>query len=120
MGSLKSTKEVLNISDLFFLPSSTESFGLSALEAMACNVPVIATNTGGIPEVVIHGKSGMLSNVGDFKNMAENAVEILSDEKKLIRFKEGAFNQALKFDVKNILPKYEKLYENCLKNHFNK
>ena len=79
---------MLNISDLFFLPSSTESFGLSALEAMACNVPVIATNTGGIPEVVIHGKSGMLSNVGDFKNMAENAVEILSDEKKLIKFKE--------------------------------
>ena len=120
LGSLKSTKEVLNISDLFFLPSSTESFGLSALEAMACNVPVIATNTGGIPEVVIHGKSGMLSNVGDFKNMAENAIEILSDEKKLIKFKKGAFNQASKFDVKNILPLYEKLYEDCVKNHFNK
>lgn len=75
LGSLKSTKEVLNISDIFFLPSLTESFGLSALEAMACSVPVISTKTGGIPEVVVHGESGMLSNVGDFKNMANNALK---------------------------------------------
>ena len=65
LGSLKSTKEVLNISDLFILPSSKESFGLSALEAMACSVPVIASKTGGIPEVVSHGKSGLLNSVGD-------------------------------------------------------
>ena len=120
LGSLKSTKEVLNISDIFFLPSSTESFGLSALEAMACSVPVISTNTGGIPEVVVHGESGMLSNVGDYKNMANNAIKILSNEKKLKEFKSKALKQAKKFDVKRVLPIYEKLYKDCIESHFNK
>ena len=120
LGSLKSTKEVLNISDLFFLPSSTESFGLSALEAMACSVPVIATKTGGIPEVVIHGESGYLSEVGDVKEMSKKAIEILSDENKLSLFKENALKQALKFDVKEILPRYEKLYEECIENYLSK
>ena len=120
LGSLKSTKEVLNISDIFFLPSSTESFGLSALEAMACSVPVISTNTGGIPEVVVHGESGMLSNVGDYKNMANNAIKILSNEKKLKEFKSKALKQAKKFDVKRVLPIYEKLYKKCIESHFNK
>jgi len=120
LGSLKSTKEVLNISDLFFLPSSTESFGLSALEAMACSVPVIATKTGGIPEVVIHGESGYLSEVGDVKEMSKKAIEILSDENKLSLFKENALKQALKFDVKEILPRYERLYEECIENYLSK
>ena len=120
LGSLKSTKEVLNISYIFFLPSSTESFGLSALEAMACSVPVISTNTGGIPEVVVHGESGMLSNVGDYKNMANNAIKILSNEKKLKEFKSKALKQAKKFDVKRVLPIYEKLYKDCIESHFNK
>ena len=120
LGSLKSTKEVLNISDIFFLPSLTESFGLSALEAMACSVPVISTKTGGIPEVVVHGESGMLSNVGDFKNMANNAIKILSNENQLNKFKANALKQAQKFDVKKILPLYEKLYEDCIEGHFNK
>lgn len=120
LGSLKSTKEVLNISDLFFLPSSTESFGLSALEAMACGVPVISTKTGGIPEVVIDGESGYLSDVGDVKEMSSNAVEILSNENKLLLFKENALKQAMKFDVKQILPRYEKIYEKCIDDYLSK
>lgn len=120
LGSLKSTKEVLNISDLFFLPSSTESFGLSALEAMACSVPVISTKTGGIPEVVIDGESGYLSEVGDVKEMSSNAVEILSNENKLLLFKENALKQAMKFDVKQILPRYEKIYAKCINDYLSK
>ena len=120
LGSLKSTKEVLNISDLFFLPSSTESFGLSALEAMACSVPVISTKTGGIPEVVIDGESGYLSEVGDVKEMSSNATEILSNENKLLLFKENALKQAMKFDVKQILPRYEKIYEECIDDYLSK
>ncbi len=120
LGSLKSTKEVLNISDLFFLPSSTESFGLSALEAMACSVPVISTKTGGIPEVVIDGESGYLSEVGDVKEMSSNAIEILSNENKLLLFKENALKQAMKFDVKQILPRYEKIYEKCIDYYLSK
>ena len=120
LGSLKSTKEVLNISDLFFLPSSTESFGLSALEAMACSVPVISTKTGGIPEVVIDGESGYLSKVGDVKEMSINAIEILSNENKLSLFKENALKQAMKFDVKQILPRYEKIYEKCIDDYLSK
>ena len=87
---------------------------------MACSVPVISTKTGGIPEVVVHGKSGMLSNVGDFKNMANNALKILSNENQLNKFKANALKQAQKFDVKKILPLYEKLYEDCIEGHFNK
>lgn len=120
LGSLKSTKEVLNISDLFFLPSSTESFGLSALEAMACSVPVISTKTGGIPEVVIDGESGYLSKVGDVREMSSNAIEILSNENKLSLFKENALKQAMKFDVKQILPRYEKIYEKCIDDYLSK
>ena len=120
LGSLKSTKEVLNISDLFFLPSSTESFGLSALEAMACSVPVISTKTGGIPEVVIDGESGYLSEVGDVKEMSSNAIEILSNENKLLLFKENALKQAMKFDVKQILPRYEKIYAKCINDYLSK
>ena len=120
LGSLKSTKEVLNISDLFFLPSSTESFGLSALEAMACSVPVISTKTGGIPEVVIDGESGYLSKVGDVREMSNNAIEILSNENKLSLFKENALKQDMKFDVKQILPRYEKIYEKCIDDYLSK
>ncbi len=120
LGSLKSTKEVLNISDLFFLPSSTESFGLSALEAMACSVPVISTQTGGIPEVVIDGESGFLSKVGDVEEMSRNALDILSNENNLSLFKENALKQAMKYDVKQILPKYEKIYEKCVNDYLSK
>jgi N-acetyl-alpha-D-glucosaminyl L-malate synthase BshA len=114
LGSLKSTKEVLNISDLFILPSSKESFGLSALEAMACSVPVIASNSGGIPEVVIHEESGLLNDVGDTNQMTINALKILSNNDTLEKFKSNALNQAKKFDIKIILPRYENLYRECV------
>ena len=110
LGNLKSTKEVLNISDLFLLPSSKESFGLAALEAMACKVPVVATNTGGIPEVVENEYSGFLSEVGNFEKMAENCHTILSKDDKLKEFKSNAFKTAQKFDIEQVLPKYEMLY----------
>jgi N-acetyl-alpha-D-glucosaminyl L-malate synthase BshA len=120
LGSLKSTKEVLNISDLFMLPSSKESFGLSALEAMACGVPVIASESGGIPEVVLHGKSGLLNSVRDTYQMTKNALKLLSNESLLKSFKSNAFKQAMKFDIELILPKYEKLYEQCIKDYLSK
>jgi N-acetyl-alpha-D-glucosaminyl L-malate synthase BshA len=120
LGSLKSTKEVLNISDLFILPSSKESFGLSALEAMACGVPVIASDSGGIPEVISHGESGLLNSVGDTYQMTKNALKLLSNESLLERFKTNAYKQAMKFDIEVILPKYEKLYEQCVNDYLTK
>lgn len=120
LGSLKSTKEVLNISDLFILPSSKESFGLSALEAMACGVPVIASDSGGIPEVITHGESGLLNSVGDTYQMTKNALKLLSNESLLESFKTNAYKQAMKFDIEVILPKYEKLYEQCVNDYLTK
>ena len=120
LGSLKSTKEVLNISDLFILPSSKESFGLSALEAMACGVPVIASDSGGIPEVISHGKSGLLNSVGDTYQMTKNALKLLSNDSLLESFKTNAYQQAMKFDIEVILPKYEKLYEQCVDDYLTK
>lgn len=120
LGSLKSTKEVLNISDLFILPSSKESFGLSALEAMACGVPVIASDSGGIPEVISHGKSGLLNSVGDTYQMTKNALKLLSNDSLLEKFKTNAYQQAMKFDIEVILPKYEKLYEQCVNDYLTK
>jgi N-acetyl-alpha-D-glucosaminyl L-malate synthase BshA len=120
LGSLKSTKEVLNISDLFILPSSKESFGLSALEAMACGVPVIASDSGGIPEVISHGESGLLNSVGDTYQMTKNALKLLSNESLLESFKINAYKQAMKFDIEVILPKYEKLYEQCVNDYLTK
>ncbi|MDG1689993.1 MAG: N-acetyl-alpha-D-glucosaminyl L-malate synthase BshA [Flavobacteriales bacterium] len=120
LGSLKSTKEVLNISDLFILPSSKESFGLSALEAMACGVPVIASDSGGIPEVISHGESGLLNSVGDTYQMTKNALKLLSNDSLLEKFKTNAYRQAMKFDIEVILPKYEKLYEQCVDDYLTK
>ena len=120
LGSLKSTKEVLNISDLFMLPSSKESFGLSALEAMACGVPVIASESGGIPEVVLHGESGLLNSVRDTYQMTKNALKLLSNESLLKSFKSNAYKQAMKFDIELILPKYEKLYKKCVEDYLSK
>lgn len=114
LGKVMNPAEVLSIADLFILPSETESFGLAALEAMASHVPVISTNTGGLPEVNIHGYSGYLSNVGDVDEMAKNAISILSDETVLQRFKANAYEQAKKFDIDKILPMYEALYERVL------
>lgn len=110
LGKQEAIEEILSIGDLFVLPSETESFGLAALEAMACEVPVISSNTGGIPEVNIHGVTGYLSNVGDVDDMAANALKILKDEDTLNQFKKNALAQAQKFDLNIILQKYEDVY----------
>jgi N-acetyl-alpha-D-glucosaminyl L-malate synthase BshA len=109
-GNSNEIDQILSFSDLFLLPSETESFGLAALEAMAWSVPVISSNSGGLPEVNFDGVSGYLSNVGDVDSMAENAIKILSDNKTLTKFKENALDVAKQFDIKNILPLYENLY----------
>ncbi|MCO6500513.1 MAG: N-acetyl-alpha-D-glucosaminyl L-malate synthase BshA [Vicingus serpentipes] len=114
LGKVKDTERVLAASDLFILPSESESFGLAALEAMAAKTPVISTNTGGIPEVNKEGVSGYLSNVGDVEDMAQNALKILSDEATLKRFKEGAYEQAKQFDIHTVLPQYEELYQELI------
>ena len=113
-GKSNEIDKILCFSDLFLLPSETESFGLAALEAMASSVPVISSNTGGIPEVNIHGVSGFLSNVGDVADMTKNAIYILSDADRLKTFKENARNEALKFDLHTIVPQYEAIYEDTL------
>ncbi|MFN3641185.1 MAG: glycosyltransferase, partial [Flavobacterium sp.] len=100
--------------DLFLLPSETESFGLAALEAMACSVPIISSNTGGLPEVNIHGVSGYLSDVGNVEEMAQNAIKILENSTILAQFKSQALEVAQKYDIKNILPLYEDLYIQAL------
>jgi len=113
-GRSNEIDKILCFSDLFLLPSQTESFGLVALEAMASGVPVISSNTGGLPEVNIHGKSGFLSNVGDIEEMTKNALHILSDETRLKTFKDNARKEALKFDLHAIVPQYEAIYEDTL------
>jgi len=114
-GNSNEIDKILCFSDLFLLPSLTESFGLAALEAMASGVPVISSNTGGIPEVNIEGVSGFLSDVNDVEDMAKNAIHILSDNERLKEFKANAKQEAKKFDIHNIVPQYEALYERTLK-----
>lgn len=113
-GNSNEIDRILCFSDLFLLPSKTESFGLSALEAMASGVPVISSNTGGIPEVNIHGFSGYLSTVGDVEDMSNNALKILKDDALLEEFKKNAKAQANKFDIHQIVPQYEAIYEKTL------
>ncbi len=115
LGKVTNPAEVLSVADLFILPSETESFGLSALEAMASHVPVISTNTGGLPEVNINGVTGFTSNVGDVEEMAKYAIHLLSDETRLQLFKHNAYEQAKKFDLEKILPEYEALYQRVMK-----
>jgi N-acetyl-alpha-D-glucosaminyl L-malate synthase BshA len=114
LGKQEAVEEILAVSDIFLMPSETESFGLAALEAMACQVPVISTNTGGIPEIQIQGVTGFMSNVGDVEDMAANALKIISSDEVLNRFKHQALEQAKRFDIEKILPKYEKFYESVL------
>lgn len=113
-GNSNEIDRILSYTDLFLLPSETESFGLAALEAMAWSVPVISSNSGGLPEVNFDGISGFLSNVGDTDAMAANALKILADETSLSTFKSNALNVAKQFDIKNILPLYEALYHQAL------
>ena len=114
LGASNETAKILCLSDVFILASTTESFGLVALEAMASSVPVVSTNSGGLPEVNKDGFSGYLSDVGDINNMAKNAIKILKDSTKLINFKKNAKQQANKFDVHNIVPHYEDIYNRTL------
>ncbi|MGM0479435.1 MAG: N-acetyl-alpha-D-glucosaminyl L-malate synthase BshA [Bacteroidota bacterium] len=114
VGKIRDAAELMKVSDLFLLPSETESFGLAALEAMAVGVPVISSNTGGIPEVNKHGFSGYLSEVGDVQDMAANTKKLLSDEKVLKQFKKQAKEQAQQFCITKILPLYENLYINTV------
>ena len=115
LGKLDAIEEVLSVSDLFLMPSETESFGLAALEAMACEVPVISTNTGGLPELNVQGVTGFLSNVGDTEDMAKNALYILQDE-NLPVFKANALKRAHEFDISKITPLYVKLYNKVIVN----
>ncbi len=114
LGKLEAVEEVLSVGDLFILPSESESFGLAALEAMACEVPVISSDAGGIPELNINGETGFLSPVGDVATMAQNALFVL-DDANLKRFKQGALSRAKLFDIANILPLYEKVYHQALR-----
>jgi L-malate glycosyltransferase len=110
LGKQEAIEEILSIGDLFVLPSESESFGLAALEAMACEVPVISTNAGGIPEVNINGVTGFLSDVGDVESMAQNAITLLKDPEMLKTFRKNALKQAHNFDLKTILLQYEAVY----------
>ena len=110
LGKLRVIENMLTISDVFLLPSETESFGLVALEAMASKTAVISTNSGGLNEVNIQGKTGYLSNVGDIDKMSNDIIKLFSDNILLTRFKLNALHHARSFDINHILPKYEEIY----------
>lgn len=114
LGKQDAVEELLAIGDLFLMPSASESFGLAALEAMACEVPVISSNVGGIPEVNIHGETGFLSDVGDIDSMAAHAIDLLKNDAKLSHFRANALRQAKRFDLQQMLPKYEAYYQHIL------
>jgi L-malate glycosyltransferase len=114
LGKQEAVEELLAIADLFIMPSGNESFGLAALEAMACEVPVLSTNVGGLPEMNIHGETGFMSDVGNIEEMAAYAIQLLSDEDMLQRFRKNALAQAQRFDIHNILPQYEAYYKEVL------
>ena len=116
-GNSNEIDKILCFTDLFLLPSETESFGLAALEAMSCGVPVISSNSGGLPEVNIDGVTGYLSNVGDIQNMSKNAISILKDDTVLNQFKRNALQEASEYDIKKILPLYENVYEEVIKSY---
>ena len=113
LGNSNEVAKILCYSDVFLLPSKTESFGLAALEAMAASTAIISTNTGGLPEVNIQGKTGYLSNLGDIDDMANNAISILKSDKILAEFKKNAKEHTKLFSLENILPVYEDLYKSC-------
>ncbi len=114
LGKLDAVEEILSVSDLFLLPSETESFGLAALEAMACKLPVISSNAGGIPELNINGVTGFLNEVGDIDGMAANAIHILENQERLDAFKARALAHAKTFDIALIMPQYEAFYQEII------
>lgn len=114
LGKQDAIEEILSISDLFLMPSGSESFGLAALEAMACKVPVVSSNTGGLPELNKEGFSGFLSDVGDIDDMAKNSIYILEDCQRLNEFKENALQRAKDFELSKIVPIYEEFYSQVI------
>ena len=114
LGKQDAIEEILSVADLFVMPSESESFGLAALEAMACKVPVISSNTGGLPELNVHGITGFLDNVGDVDAMANHAIYILENDDRISQFKENALARAKEFDLSLILPMYESFYEEVI------
>lgn len=119
LGKQEAVEEILSVSDLFIMPSESESFGLAALEAMACKVPVITSNTGGLPELNVQGVTGFMSNVGDVDSMAKHAIYILRNEEVLNKFKENALLRAQEFDLTHIMPMYVSYYTQVLNNMHN-
>jgi glycosyltransferase involved in cell wall biosynthesis len=113
LGKLEAIEEVLSVADLFLMPSEKESFGLAALEAMACEVPLISSNAGGLPELNVQGVTGFLSPVGDVEDMSRKALFVL-DRRNLPVFKENALKRAREFDITNILPLYERVYQRVI------
>ena len=116
VGKQQDMEDIYAIADLFLLPSEYESFGLAALEAMAAGTPVVATNAGGIPEIITHGKNGFLSEVGDVESMSANAIILLGNNDMLRSFSNEARKEAEQFDIANIVPQYETLYKQVLQN----
>jgi N-acetyl-alpha-D-glucosaminyl L-malate synthase BshA len=114
VGKQEQMEDILAIADLFLLTSEYESFGLAALEAMAAGVPVVSTNAGGLPEIMIQGVTGYMGDVGDIQTMSRQAIDILQNDERLQEFKNAASQQAEAFDIKNIVPLYEKLYDEVL------
>ncbi|MGY4535869.1 N-acetyl-alpha-D-glucosaminyl L-malate synthase BshA [Mucilaginibacter sp. UYNi724] len=114
LGKQDAIEEILSVSDLFLMPSQSESFGLAALEAMACKVPVISSNAGGLPELNIEGVTGFLLDIGDIDGMAEKAIYILEDETRLNQFKENALKRAKELELANIMPLYENFYKEVI------
>lgn len=114
VGKQQDMEDIYAIADLFLLPSEYESFGLAALEAMAAGTPVVATNAGGIPEIITHGKNGYLSEIGNVEQMSNHAISILGNNITLEAFSAAARKQAETFDIHNIVPKYEQLYQKVL------
>jgi N-acetyl-alpha-D-glucosaminyl L-malate synthase BshA len=106
---------ILSATDLFLMPSQSESFGLSALEAMACGVPVVSSSVGGLPELQVHGQTGYIAEIGDIDRMARYAIELLTNDGKHKLFMEAARKRALEFDVRKIVGMYEEYYEKCLR-----
>ena len=114
LGKQNAVEELLAVSDLFIMPSEMESFGLAALEAMACQLPVISSNTGGLPELNIHGVTGYTTDVGNVRQMAEYAIELLSNEERYKQFRANALARASEFDIDKILPQYENYYREVI------